>query len=55
MKSDWYKIAKVVIAVIALFLFYLYALNDRYYINSNGLVVDKWKSEAYPVQHLLKK
>lgn len=46
MKTDWYKIAKVVIAVVALFFFYLYVLNGRYYIN-NGVIVDKWLKEVY--------
>lgn len=41
MKTDWYKIAKVVIAVIALFLFYLYILNNRY-SPRDGYVIDKW-------------
>lgn len=47
MKTDWYKIAKVVIAVIALFLFYLYTLNGRYYIE-DGIIVDKWLENAFP-------
>lgn len=41
MKTDWYKIAKVVIAVIALFLFYLYILNNRY-SPRDRYVIDKW-------------
>lgn len=41
MKTDWYKIAKVVIAVIALFLFYLYILNNRY-STRDRYMIDKW-------------
>ena len=42
-KIDYYKIFKCIIAVIALYLFYLYILNDRYYVGNHGnTITDKW-------------
>lgn len=41
MKGCWYRIAKLIIAVLALLLFYLYILNVRYVV-SKSFVVDKW-------------
>lgn len=41
MKANWYRIAKLIIAVFALFLFYLYIQKGRYVV-SKPFVVDKW-------------
>lgn len=45
MKENWYRIAKLIIAVLALFLFYLYIQNGRYVV-SKPFVVDKWTGEV---------
>ncbi len=45
MKDNWYRIAKLIIAVLALILFYLYIQNGRYVV-SKPFVVDKWTGEA---------
>lgn len=45
MKNNWFKIT---LALILLFLGYLFALNGRYDINENGaVVVDKWSEKIY--------
>lgn len=49
MKGCWYRIAKLIIAVLALFLFYLYIQNGRYVV-SKLLVIDKWTGKAERVQ-----
>ena len=52
---DWYKIVKVIIAVIALIMFYFYLQNDRYYVGNQGFIVDKWKNETFSVRDWIKK
>ena len=49
MKGCWCRIAKLIIAVLALFLFYLYILNGRYVV-SKSFVVDKWTGEVERIQ-----
>ena len=49
MNDKSYRIAKLIIAVLALLLFYLYILNVRYVV-SKLLVIDKWTGEAERVQ-----
>lgn len=48
MKENWYRIAKLTIAVPALFLFYLYIQNGRYVI-SKSFVVDKWTGNVIDI------
>ena len=50
MKENWYRIAKLIIAVLALFLFYLYIQNGRYVV-SKPFVVDKWTGEAEMIKY----
>ena len=44
-----YRIAKLIIAILALFLFYLYILNGRY-VQTNFVIIDKWTGEAERIQ-----
>lgn len=53
-KLNWYKTLKIILAVIALVMFYLYVQNGRYYINGN-MVVDKWLNKAFPVSEWVKR
>lgn len=48
MNDKSYRIAKLVIAVLALFLFYLYIQNGRYVI-SQSFVVDKWTGKVIDI------
>ena len=49
MKENWYRIAKLIIAILALILFYLYIQNGRY-VQTNFVIIDKWTGEAERVQ-----
>lgn len=50
MKDSWCRIAKLIIAVLALFLFYLYIQNGRYVV-SKPFVVDKWTGEVEVIKY----
>ena len=43
---DFYRLAKVVIAVLALVIAYLFALNGRYSHTGGLLYFDKWTEKA---------
>lgn len=49
MNDKSYRIAKLVIAILALILFYLYIQNGRY-VQTNFVIIDKWTGEAERVQ-----
>lgn len=49
MKDNWYRIAKLIIALLALVLFYLYIQNGRY-VYDKYLIIDKWTGEAERIQ-----
>ena len=40
------KILKIIFCIAVLALMYLYALNGRYVLNSNGVVLDKWTGQT---------
>ena len=50
MKENWYRIAKLIIAVLALLLFYLYIQNGRYVV-SKPLIIDKWTGEVEVIKY----
>lgn len=49
MKGNWYRIAKLIIALLGLVLFYLYIQNGRY-VQSHSVIIDKWTGEAEKIQ-----
>ena len=50
-KIEYYRLFKAVIAIITLVLFYLYILNDRYYVSNSGrTITDKWKQTIVTVK-----
>lgn len=51
----WYKILKVIVIIVALVIAFLYVQGERYYIGSNGIVVDKWTHKAFPVSEWIKR
>lgn len=53
MKDNWYRIAKLIIAVLALILFYLYAQNERYEFHG-GAVLDKWTTSMKGINEWVK-
>lgn len=51
---DIYELIKIALVLIALFIAYLWVLNDRYYVlNTNG-VIDKWNEVFIPFKELIK-
>lgn len=48
MNDKSYRIAKLVIAILALFLFYLYIQNGRFVV-SKPFVVDKWTGKVIDI------
>lgn len=54
-KFDWFKALKIIMSIIALVIAFLYVQGERYYIGSNGLVVDKWLNKAFPVSEWVKR
>lgn len=50
MKANWYRIAKLIIAILALILFYLYIQNGRYVV-SKPFVVDKWTGKVETIKY----
>ena len=49
MKDNWYRIAKLIIALLALVLFYLYIQNGRY-VCSKPFIIDKWTGRTERIQ-----
>ena len=50
MKDNWYRIAKLIIALLALILFYLFIQNGRY-VQSHSVIIDKWTGEAEMIKY----
>ncbi len=45
MNESQYRLVKVIIAFIVLVILFLMALNNRYYIIDEDLMIDKWTKE----------
>lgn len=48
-----YRMIKIVLVVVGLWIAYLFALNNRYVVTGGemeDLVFDKWKGEAFPMR-----
>lgn len=50
MKDNWYRIAKLIIALLALVLFYLYIQNGRY-VQTHSVIIDKWTGEVEMIKY----
>lgn len=50
-----YKVVKIVLMVVGLYIAYLFALNGRYVVGGtdmDDLVFDKWKQQSYPMREV---
>lgn len=50
MNDKSYRIAKLVIAILALILFYLFIQNGRY-VQTHSVIIDKWTGEAEIIKY----
>lgn len=51
MNESQYRTAKVIIAIVLLVILYLFALNDRYHVIDEDLMIDKWTSKTAEISY----